>query len=204
MDEEAQEFALAEAAAGGDRDAFSRLILRNHASVLRYVESKRPATAPAWLSAEEVVQEAVIKAINGIRGFKPENPGSFLAWLRMIAHNTLIDMMRKGKRTPVCDAPPARGGDSSSTYRDGVENAARESLGPGEKAGKAELIGAFHVALAELSDEYQQVIRLHYLGHQSIAEVAAQMGISEGAARGLRDRAKQRLGEAIGRLSLYM
>jgi RNA polymerase sigma-70 factor (ECF subfamily) len=67
-----------------------------------------------------------------------------------------------------------------------------------------EAVRAVQVAMAGLSDDYRQAIRLRYLEGKSLAETAELMDRTPGAVRGLLDRAKDKMREALGRASLYL
>ena len=51
-------------------------------------------------TAEDLLQETFIKAINTIRGGRYNEEGKFLPWISRIAHNLAIDNFRKNKRYP--------------------------------------------------------------------------------------------------------
>ena len=61
-----------------------------------------------------------------------------------------------------------------------------------------------HIAIAELPDDYRQVIQLRYLESKSIQETASIMERTEASVRSLTDRAKKKLREALGRISNYL
>jgi len=50
--------------------------------------------------AEDLMQDAFIKAINTIKKGKYNEEGKFLPWMLRIAHNLAIDNFRKSKRNP--------------------------------------------------------------------------------------------------------
>ncbi len=50
--------------------------------------------------AEDLMQDAFIKAINTIKKGKYNEEGKFLPWMLRIAHNLAIDHFRKAKRNP--------------------------------------------------------------------------------------------------------
>ena len=63
---------------------------------------------------------------------------------------------------------------------------------------------AMRLAIAELPEDYRQVIQLRYFEMRSIQETAKLMSRSEASVRALTDRAKKQLREAIGRISMYL
>lgn len=50
--------------------------------------------------AEDLLQEAFIKAINTMKGGRYNEEGKFLPWICKIAHNLAIDHFRRSKRYP--------------------------------------------------------------------------------------------------------
>lgn len=69
---------------------------------------------------------------------------------------------------------------------------------------KDEAILAIQVAIASLPEEQREAVRLHVLEGNSLEETAAEMGRTTGAIRGLVQRAKQQLAEAMGRASAWL
>ncbi|MEO5979656.1 MAG: RNA polymerase sigma factor [Chryseolinea sp.] len=51
-------------------------------------------------TAEDLLQETFVKAINTIRNGRYNEEGKFLPWISRIAHNLAIDHFRKNKRYP--------------------------------------------------------------------------------------------------------
>src|SRR6187551_7747 len=51
-------------------------------------------------TAEDLLQETFVKAINTIRTGRYNEEGKFLPWISRIAHNLAIDHFRKNKRYP--------------------------------------------------------------------------------------------------------
>src|SRR5688572_33473046 len=51
-------------------------------------------------TAEDLLQETFVKAINTIKGGRYNEEGKFLPWISRIAHNMAIDHFRKEKRYP--------------------------------------------------------------------------------------------------------
>ena len=67
-----------------------------------------------------------------------------------------------------------------------------------------EAASALHSCLADLSENYQEVVRLRYFDQKAIAEIAEELGMTEGAVRGVLDRARKKLREAMGRASQWL
>jgi RNA polymerase sigma-70 factor (ECF subfamily) len=82
---------LALQGAAGDRGAFEVLV-RRHAKAV-YALCLRTLADP--VEAEDVTQEALIKAWRGLERYRPQ--GRFRSWLLQIAQRASIDTLRKRK-----------------------------------------------------------------------------------------------------------
>lgn len=193
---------LVEKAKLGDLDAQDLLFLACHDELLRHIKRKMPVKLQSERSPEDILHDTYKKAIAHLATFEYRGPGSFLGWLRVIATRIVIDLNRINRP----DYVPHKGGavgDASSC--DGlINNLPGGSHGPGTKAAKEELRRAFHVALAQLAPDYQQVIKLRYLQELSQEEVAVRLDRSEDAVRGLCNRARGALRQRMDRLSLFI
>src|SRR5688500_12455505 len=80
----------------GNEDAFEVLLHRHKSKIYTaiYLIVKDRYTA------EDLLQETFVKAINTIRGGRYNEEGKFLPWISRIAHNLAIDHFRKEKRYP--------------------------------------------------------------------------------------------------------
>src|SRR5919107_1393529 len=80
----------------GNEEAFEVLLNRHKSKIYTaiYLIVKDRYTA------EDLLQETFIKAINTIRSGRYNEEGKFLPWISRIAHNLAIDHFRKDKRYP--------------------------------------------------------------------------------------------------------
>src|SRR5919106_6420861 len=80
----------------GNEDAFEVLLCRHKSKLYTaiYLIVKDRYTA------EDLLQETFVKAINTIRGGRYNEEGKFFPWISRIAHNLAIDHFRKEKRYP--------------------------------------------------------------------------------------------------------
>ncbi len=81
----------------GSEEAFTELVNRHKNRVFTtiYLIVKDTYTA------EDLLQDAFVKAINTIKKGRYNEEGKFLPWLLRIAHNLAIDYFRKAKRYPM-------------------------------------------------------------------------------------------------------
>lgn len=130
--------------------------------------------------AEDVAQEAFIRAYRSIGRFDPSRP--FRPWVLSIAANLARNRLRSLKR-----------------YLAALQNVARRDLPPGPAAASGALSGSAEDArsvwrsLRRMSLEDQQVIYLRYFLELSEEETSAALGIPPGTV-------KSRLHRAVGRL----
>jgi RNA polymerase sigma-70 factor (ECF subfamily) len=198
---------LIDKAVSGDRPALERMLLDHCDRLSRHIAPRIPLSVRSVLGAEDVLQETFAQVFRDIRGFEPRSSESFFAWLRTIAEHRLQDNLRELKRKK-------RGGGRRRTFKaarpeDSSAAELVEMLSAGEGTAsrlmaRHEAVGAVQVAIAGLPDDYQQAVRLRYLEGKSLAETAEAMGRTPGAIRGLLDRAKDKMREALGRASLYL
>jgi len=164
------EVELTRRASKGDVDAFSELYTLYFDQIYRFVYYRVGRVA----EAEDLTEQAFLKAWQAIGRYE-DRGSSFPAWLYRIARNAIIDSHRTRKDAiPLEDLPPL---------------AADEDLAPEEVLAKQEEVKRLQTAIAQLSEEQQQVIILRFIEGVSHAEVAAIIGKSEGASRVVQHRA---------------
>ena len=167
---------LLERCAAGDAGAFRSLMARHLAGVVR---TARRITA-SHSEAEDVAQETFLKLWSGADGVVVSS-GSLGPWLRRVAANLSIDMLRKGKRLDVTDEVPEQ--TVPADQLDGLEAA--------DRAGRVE------EALGRLPDRQRVAIGLFHFEQLSQREVADVMAISEDALESLLARARRRLRDLL-------
>lgn len=130
------------------------------------------------MDAEEVAQEAFIKAFQYLKGFK--RGARFSTWLYRIVFNTAISYKRKNRRV-----------------FESIENTkdqASDDEGELERADKKIFI---QKALKKLNDADQLSLQLFYLKEFSLEEVADLMGQKINTTKVRIHRARQRLADEL-------
>lgn len=195
---------LVRAAQAGDRAAMGQLLLNHYDDLTRFLTPKVTAAAQRHVSVDDVLQQSFAKAFQDIKRFEYLGEGSVYAWLRRISERRLQDVLRGlgrkkrgGDRRRVDVSSSMSMVDLFDMLSDGQPTASRVA-----KLHEAEQ--AVHVALAELPEDYRQVIQLRFLQGLGLTETSSKMGKTEASVRALTDRAKKKLREAIGRLSAYL
>ena len=196
---------LIESAKKGDQVSLERLLLMAYPKVLRHVQIKQPSILKGKVGPDDLVQQAFTQAFLKIKTFEGENEMSFMKWLRVIADRQLQDAVKALTRKK-------RGGDRKQVTGGGGEDsrlqlldilAGNESTASRQMSRK-ESMQALHVSIAELPEDYRLVVLLRYFEGRSLAEIADELGRSEGAVRGLLDRARAKLRDAMGRASQWL
>ena len=148
-----------------------------------------------WLSgspadADDVVQEAFLRAFRFFDGYEGDNPR---AWLLAIVRNTWFTEWRRQHNR--ADSTPY---DDSLNVDDQLPGWADESGDDPEKlAVRQDETELVHRALATLPVEYREVIVLRELEDMSYKDVAAVAGIPMGTVMSRLSRARRLLSTAV-------
>jgi RNA polymerase sigma-70 factor (ECF subfamily) len=133
--------------------------------------------------AEELTQDALVKAFVALRSFDPAC--RFSPWLFRIAHNTAIDYLRRRRPETVPIAEDAEHGGGHPVLVD------RHERSPLEHAELADLRAALDWALSQLRPEYRRLVVLRYQEDQSYEDIAAALGVPLGTVKSHLHRARQ-------------
>ena len=197
---------LIEQAAAGSRVALEQILLHYHDQLGRYTARTFPGELRGVVEVEDILHQTYVRVFRAIGSFEARSEGAFFSWLKTIATNQMHDLSRRRRRErPVV-------GKRTSSSSEGRESwvgkmagwAAVDKKTPSQCVARREAVCAMQVALASLSDDHRQAIRLRYLDGRSIEETACIMDRSEDAVRGLCHRAKKKLRAALGRASQYL
>jgi RNA polymerase sigma-70 factor (ECF subfamily) len=160
-----------------DQEAFAQLYEEYFDRIFRYITLKIGDKA----EAEDMTQQVFLNALRSISSFKWKGI-PFSAWLYRIAHNQVVDHLRKKqKRTAIPINESLAGGDSNPQLM------AERSLD----------IEQLLLATQRLTEAQRQVTSLRFAGELSIAEVAKIMGKSQGAVKALQHSAIVALRKAL-------
>jgi len=163
------ERALVRRAQEHEQDAFAELYERYFDKIYRYCVMKVGDRA----EAEDMTQQVFLKAANSISSFKWQNV-PFSAWLYRIAHNQMVDYLRKKSRRPSLP----------------LDEAAAVSDSNPQKTTELKMdIEEMIKATRGLTQAQREVISLRFAGELPIARVAEIMGRSQGAVKALQHSA---------------
>lgn len=176
------EKALVRLASGGDRQAFQSIV---DAHKQRMFTVARSVVVDAAL-AEDVVQEAFIKAYRALPDFRGES--RLATWLFRITYLAAIDMQRKQQRflrlatDPETDALVDQGRTSGS-----AETALESS----------ELLSDIQAAIHKLSPFEQTVFTLRHMQNFKLREIAEVVDRSEGTVKNILFRAIRKMRDQL-------
>ncbi len=127
--------------------------------------------------AQDLAGEVFLKALDSIKSYQ-ERGFQMQSWLFRIAHNCVVDYLRKAARhnTRLVDAVIEAPGDDPSAVAERNHEMARVNQ-----------------AMSKLTPEQRQVLSLRFLGCLTSREVAEVMKKSDGAVREMQRAAIQKL-----------
>ena len=166
-----EELGLVQRAMNGDQQAFGHLYQHYLEPIYRYIYFRVGDVA----DAEDLTEQIFIKAWEALPQYKPQS-GKFSNWLYRIAHNAAVDHHRQRKSSPLQPLPDER-------LPVGRQTSALEEVIRAEEA------AVLAAAIAQLSDDQQQVILLRFIEGLRHAEVARLLKRSEGNCRALQFQA---------------
>jgi len=169
----------------GDNEAVSLLVERSLPPLKRWARGRLPDWARSLAETQDLVQDAVIRAIPHLKHFEARHPGALQAYLRQAIANHIRDEIRK-----VNSRPPI-GGDLPESKVD-------PGPSPLERAIGRERLDRYDAALAKLRPVEREAIVARLELQQSYEEVALALGKSSAdAARMLVARAVKNLIRAM-------
>ncbi len=185
---------LATLAAEGREPAFRELLSRYERPVFSLVyRMVRDRTL-----AEDLAQEAFIRAFNAIGSYKTGY--KFSNWIFKIANNHTIDYLRKRKLDTVSidGSPHASDGDEISRTSLTVESTDEN---PHELVEHKELGGQIEEAIGELREEYRTAILLRHVEGYAYDEIAEIMDLPLGTVKTYLHRARNQLKDRLAPLA---
>ena len=167
---------LVDLAKSGDGEAFGQLYEAYFDRVYRFIFFRVTDDQ----IAEDLASQVFLKAWENLHRYHPRGP--FLAWLYAIARNTVIDNYRTRKPMVSLDeAAPLAAQDDKLDDRMQLQFE----------------VQTLREAMQQLTQEQQEVILLKFMADYDTAQIAKEMGKTEGAIRALQMRALQALARVM-------
>src|SRR5215218_2796117 len=183
-------------AAQGDDAAREQLFAQYRGRLVHMVSVRLDRRLAARLDPSDVVQEALLDAASNLTAYLSRPPLPFYPWLRQFAWNRLVDLHRRHllarRRSVACEAPrdiPLPDESTASL----ADRLLASGTSPSQGLIRDEMAQRVRGVLAAMSPHDQEVLVLRYLEQLSVGEIAAVLGVSEGAVKSRHMRALLRL-----------
>jgi RNA polymerase sigma-70 factor (ECF subfamily) len=193
-------------ARSGSTAAMSSLLVAGF-TPLRSAITAQMGTLPheAQLEPEDIIQEVYSAAWANLPTTEFDTFAAFLAWLRQIAENKLVDV----RRSLLADKRDVRRQASAwapqgGTYVDILDGESSPMSSPSRVAARSEATAILMVRMLQLPEDYRQVLRWRLMDGLSVAEVAKRLDRSEAAVHMLCHRALKQLRELMGAPGDYL
>lgn len=180
MGEKINDLALVKRIQSGDRAAYDILVRKYQHKIIKLIS--RYVHDPE--SAQDVAQEAFLKAYRGLVRFRGES--AFYTWLYRIAINTAKNyLVAQGRRMPDLEVDS-----QDAEYFEGT-SALKENATPEGQLLRDEIESTVYRAIKELPDDLKTAITLRELEGMSYEEIAQAMDCPIGTVRSRIFRARE-------------
>ncbi len=179
---------LVAAAKGGDISAFETLVSRYERKIFRLAQNITQNRE----DAEDVMQEAFLKAYEHLSGFQGNS--RFYTWLVRIAVNQALMKLRKRRPNQVSIDEDVNTGDDLIPRE-------IEDWGPSpeDRYKQSELAGILNSTIADLDPSFRIVFQLRDIEELSTEETAEALGLSVPAVKSRLLRARLKLRQKLDR-----
>lgn len=176
---------LLQRAKSGDARALESLMARYLPRLQRWASGRLPMRARSLVDTHDLVQETLMRTVQGLDRIEVRGPGGFQAYVRQAVLNRIRDQVRYADRRPGPDGLP--------------EDLHDDAPSPLDLAIGADVVQRYERALQALGEEERELLHLHIELDYDYAEIAAMTGRpSRDAVRMAVQRALRRLAEGMG------
>lgn len=176
---------LVEKAQNGDQKSFEKIFEHFFDRIFRYVSFRVNQE-----DSEDIVGDVFLKVVQHLDRYQPNDRAGFNAWIFRIAHNTVIDFYRK-PRDIVLESD-----DDENIFHQIPDQA----LLPNELVHQSIEHKKLLEMLAQIPDQYREVLELKYLEGFDNREIAQILEKTEGNIRIMQLRALRALKERFDAL----
>jgi RNA polymerase sigma-70 factor (ECF subfamily) len=172
------------------------LLERHRARLCRMIALRLDDRLAARVDASDVVQEALVDAARKLPDYARHRPLPFYPWLHRLATERLAAVHRSHRRSQARSVTREEAG--AFAWPEGATRLLVNSLvasdtTPSQAVVREEERRHVRAALQNLPPADREIMTLHYLEELSFPEIAAIVGISEGAAKMRHLRALRRI-----------
>jgi RNA polymerase sigma-70 factor (ECF subfamily) len=192
---------LLEQASRGDGAAWEQLLTRHRGRLRRTVEAHFDRRLAARVDPSDVVQEALADAARQLSDYLRARPLPFYPWLRQLALDRLAALRRRHLRAQRRSVSREEPGVLRLSEESALELASRllaRGSSPSDRLQREEVRGLLQAALDRLPERDREVLVLRHLEQLPVPDIAAVLGITEGAVYTRHLRALQRLRGLLG------
>ena len=153
----------------------------------------------AKIGVSDMVQQAMLQAVQGLDGFRGNTEAEFRAWLRQILARHLCHLDRdlhRDKRDIRREQSMEQKVAASSMRLEGL--LAGNGPTPSQNVALGEHIVQVSEAIESLPEAQRDAVQLHYLEGLKLSEVATRLDKSTGAVAGLLHRGMKTLRKQLG------
>ena len=158
----------------GDNIAFEQLVRRHQ----RYVFNVAYRVLNDYAEAEDMTQEAFLRAWRGLPGFRGQ--AQFTTWLYRIVHNLCLNRLPRLKRELLQTEPLEEALTTPTPFQ-------------AELTEIREQMAFLHTQLDQLPEKYRLVLTLRFLQHLSYEEIATALDLPIGTVKTHIHRARRLL-----------
>lgn len=152
----------------------------------------------AKVGASDMVQQAMLQAVQGLDGFRGSTEAEFRGWLRQILARHICHLdrdMHRDKRDVRREQSMEQKLAQSSMRLEGL--LAGDGPTPSQNVVMGEHVLKMAEAVERLPETQREAIRLHYLEGMKLSEVAEILGKTNGAVAGLLHRGMKSLRQEL-------
>ena len=175
----------------GDKLAIEQLCRIYGERVRRIIRLRIDRKLRSKIDSVDVVQDALILAMGGLKDFTYKNEGDFLRWLSKIAENKLHDILDKfyTEKRDVRREIPFKKVENDTEEDPFIAAEPLETTTPSVLLFRKEQLDRLERAIDDLKPDYREVIYLSRIERLSNAEIAEKLGKRKGAVAMLLSRA---------------
>jgi RNA polymerase sigma-70 factor (ECF subfamily) len=190
---------LLDLASHGDRAARDSLLDRHRRQLRNLIALRIDPRLAARVDPSDVVQESLAEASQRLSDYLQARPLPFYPWLRQIALERLIDLRRRHVRSQKRSVRreeirlPVLPDDSVQ----GLARLASLDSSPSRALHRRDVQQQMRSALQRLAERDREVLLLRHFEQLPVKQIAAILGISEGAVKVRHARALERLRQEL-------
>jgi len=185
----------------GDRDALAELFLLFRPRLWRLIAFRLHPQLQGRVDADDVLQDAWLRAVDRISSFLTDSAASPFLWFRTIVSQTLVDLHRfhlgAKKRSAAREFSINRGWSTESTSSSMSFHLQQPARSPSSTLGRAEQARQLETALQGMTANDREVLALRHFEELSNSETARVLNMTEQAASARYVRALARLKQVL-------